>query len=896
MTSSLPRIRQQRQAALLCLILSVTACGGGGGGGSGSGSGGDGAPTPTPPDTPQERGQPGNPEEPTWFDTGWHNGPLPTSSRAAPRGRWLATDTHVHSDHSSDGSMWRQASDDALPGNMAVSDQIGEARRQGLDFLALTDHRTYDQHWDPLWHSEDLLLIPGEEANGRPHANIFGATDTVLDGIDQPQGQEHRPTQQSLWDAHGQAAVMQTNHPDRDWTDDDGTPNDHASTQGVDLIEVWNVAQDIDAQLAYAESRWNRGWETGITASSDNHFRELWLIGFGPGTVKTRVFAAAASQGGVLSGLRAGHTVLSEGGALAPLLTLEADAQGDGVFEALPGDAVAVAPGDSLTLRLHVQRGFGHRLVVYTAPGRDAGPAASFNLSGGDETVTTVIQRPASDAPFWVYAELINLVGTRKALTSPVFLRTGEPGRPDAEQPVPESLLIEDDAALALGERGRFTGFADVAEDQQGVPLVVAERHGEDGTNVVFRRGDDDRETIINLLPDAARYPRIAAGGGKIWVVWEDQRRGQVPRRPQILLRASVDGGLTWGREYTLTLGQGRAIRPAVAVLADGTPVLAWSDNSRRCFDLFAQVGLNGDAENLTRDKTCDAGNGLDTRSTRDPASLHPALTVLDDDTVVVAFQDNRHDVNPGWTGQTGFYDGLEGLDRTDPDNWEILARSRDPRSGDWSPTVRVSNNGDADDAFAEGALADRHPALIDNGDGSLVAAWDAKVLNSSGVNSAIFASVSTNAGRSWSAPALVGRNDDAMSQRPALGRDLEGGVRAVWMDTRDSDWRHRVWGSAWHPDTGWQSAQRLSGTGNGVWPRLWNQHLVFASDRGAAPQRDPTWRVLYRAATPVGDDPTAMARTHSAVGTNIEEWRGYWREQGAMEALTAPDHDHPHP
>ena len=878
--------------APLCLALLLAACGGGG-----SGSGGtDNAATPNQPDTPAEpEPETPPPARPAWFDAEWHNGELPAPSRAAPRGRWLATDTHVHTDHSSDGSMWRQASDDALPGNMAVSDQIDQARRQDLDFLALTDHRTYDQHWDPLWTSDRLLLIPGEEANGRPHANILGATDTILDGVSQPAGREHRPTQQSLWDAHGQGAVMQTNHPDRDWTDDNGVANDHGSTLGVDLIEVWNVAQDIDTQLTYAESRWTRGWETGITASSDNHFRELWPLGFGPGTVKTRVFAASDSEAGILAGLRAGHTVLSDGGALAPLLTLEADAQGDGVFEALPGDAVAVAPGGGLALRLRVQRGFGHRLRLYKAPGRRVGAVAEFNVNRADQTFNTVITRPDRPGPFWVYAELTTLTGTRKALTSPLFMRTGEAMRPKAELPVPETLRIEDEAALVLGERGGFTGFPDVALDQRGVPLTVAERHRPEGTDVLFRRGDQPTGTVINTIAGAARYPRIAAANGKIWVVWQDLRQGQVPRRPRIMLRASMDGGLTWGREYTLTLGGDRAIRPAVAALADGTPVLAWSDNRRRCFDLYVQVGLNEPAQNLTADKLCKAGNGLDTRSSRDPASLHPAVTVLDDDTVVLAFQDNRFDVNPGWTGQTGFHEGLEGLDRTNPDNWEILARRRDPASGDWSPAVRVSNNGDPDDAFAEDALADRHPALGQDAEGRLVAAWDAKVLSSSGVNSAIFASVSEDGGLSWSSPTLVGRNDDAMSQRPALGRTEDGAVLAAWMDSRDADWRHRIWGSRWTAENGWADARRLSGTGNGVWPRLAGAHLVFASDRGAAPQRDPTWRVLYRPATPVGDTPTAMARTHT-VQSSISQWRGYWLEQGALEHLAEPDHQHHHP
>jgi hypothetical protein len=505
-----------------------------------------------------------------------------------------------------------------------------------------------------------------------------------------------------------------------------------------------------------------------------------------------------------------------------------------------------------------------------------------------------VVTRPDDTRPFWVYAELSTLLGVRKALTSPVFLRTGEPPRPNSEQIVPESLDIEDGAALALGSRGTFTGFPDVAGDDQGVPLTVAERHGVDGTDVVFRRGDSAGETVINTIPGAARYPRIAAAGGIVWVIWQDERRGQRPRRPQIMLRASVDGGVNWGREYTLTLGGDRAIRPAIAALSDGKPVMAWSDNRRRCFDLYVQVGLNGEALNLSGEKTCEAGNGLDTRSTRDPASLHPALTVLDDDTVVVAFQDNRFDVNPGWTGQTGFYDGLEGLDRTDPDNWEILARRRDAVSGEWSPVVRVSNNGDPEDAFAEDALADRHPALAEDGHGRLVAAWDAKVLNSSGVNSAIFASISEDGGLSWSTPSLVGRNDDAMSQRPALSNSEPGTVMAAWMDTRDADWRHRIWGSRWSAEEGWRDSHRLSGRGNGVWPRLWRTHLVYASDRGAAPQRDTTWRVLHRRAEPVGDTPTAMARTYSARG-DADAWRDYWQRKGALEDLAEPDHEHRH-
>lgn len=73
----------------------------------------------------------------------------------APTGKWLAGDTHVHDDHSSDGSGPRQTSHQALPGNLPVGDQIAQGEKAGLDFMPLTDHRTYDQVWDPQWKSSN---------------------------------------------------------------------------------------------------------------------------------------------------------------------------------------------------------------------------------------------------------------------------------------------------------------------------------------------------------------------------------------------------------------------------------------------------------------------------------------------------------------------------------------------------------------------------------------------------------------------------------------------------------------------------------------------------------------------------------------------------------------------
>src|SRR5262249_53389525 len=243
--------------------------------------------------------------------------------RRVPDGIWLAGDTHVHDDHSSDGSLPRQESQPRLPGNLPLGDQIGQAERTGLDFVPLTDHRTYDQHWDPQWTSSELLLIPGEEANGSPHAIVLGAIDVIVDGANPPGSAAFRHLQQSIWDARSQDASWHVAHPDDGDSTKPAGPNDNASAQGMHNIEVLNVASAPDAEVDYAETRWNRGFRTGVTAASDCHFREVWPIA-GPGQPTTWVFAADRSVRSILDALRAGHTTVSNI-ITGPFLTLEGD-------------------------------------------------------------------------------------------------------------------------------------------------------------------------------------------------------------------------------------------------------------------------------------------------------------------------------------------------------------------------------------------------------------------------------------------------------------------------------------------------------------------------------------------------------------------------------------------
>ncbi|MEN8718928.1 MAG: CehA/McbA family metallohydrolase [Oceanococcaceae bacterium] len=836
--------------------------------------------------------------------------PTPIAA-TAPQGLWLASDVHVHTDHSSDGSAFRQLSDDALPGNVSVADQILQSTLQGLDFLPLTDHRTYDQHWDPLWTSGAVLLIPGEESNGRPHANVFGGVDTILNGpADEERG--FRATQQGVWDAHGQAAVFQTNHANRDWTEDGVVPNVHANTLGIDVIEAWNIGENITQQLQYAENRWNAGFLAGITASSDNHFRELWLLGFGPGAVQTEVFAAARTERAILNALRRGRTTLTDGTPLGARVELHADADGDGVFEGVVGDALTAMPGQPVTVQVRTERALGLDVLVYARPGLAAGPIQRFQVTQLAQNFTFDIPMP--DTHHWVRAEIrgpgVPRVGLeasladesdRRALSSPVFLLPhGAIPQPQTDIAVPADRGTTDAAAQVFAAADQFSGFSDLAHTDAGV-VSVAELHTETGTDVWFRRAGA-APLRLNATEGFARFPRVAARGAQVWVVWEDERAGQMPRRPQIWARMSVDGGRQWQPEMRIDSSTARAIRPDLALTADGTPVFAWSDNTRRCFDVFVRIGIDGPSDNLTADKACTPGTPLDTRSPRDPASLLPALAVAPGDIIHVVWQDNRFDINPGWTGQTGFVGGFAGLDRTDPDNWEILGRRFDPRDGSWQPATRISNNGNPEDPDDESALADRHPTVAVSADNRVLVAWDSKPLRAAGVNSAIVMAHSADSGQNWSTPALVATDPEAMSQRPAASAAATGGIDLVWMDSRDSDWRHRVWGTRWtgEPLT---TATRLSGPGNAVWPRVDNGTLSFHSDRDTAVQRDWRWRVYQRPLTAVAlqADSTVPARNTAVTAPaplTLTTWRQLWEQRapaGTASVLHELPHSHQH-
>jgi len=770
--------------------------------------------------------------------------PGPQAPEPSGQAVWLKGDLHVHDDHSSDGSLPRQRARDRAKGNVPVGAQVGRAEEIGLDFLPLTDHRTFDQYYDPQWRSAKLLLIPGEEANGSPHVTVQGAVDSIVQGGGRPDLSPFAHVQQSVWDAHAQDANWTVAHPDDGETNDDGTPNALASVQGVDLVEIWNKASDVEKEIAYSENRWNAGFRYGVAGASDSHFREYWDRQ-GPGFPTTNVLAGGRSERGVIDALKSGWTSISikpDG----PFVELRASIAGK---QRIGGDEVIAKVGSRGRLSIRVLRAKGMQVLLYRKPGRSAGAFGEFWPASDDETFAVEIEAGAQ--PDWYRVEVRGLgfpvsaaqptpaaepVVELKALASPIFLS------PSAVNASPELAIPPDqgiaDGAVDVfdtgGNGGLFAGFPDIAA-ASGVVHVVAEEHDGARTRIRYRKiGGAAGSWVSGNGP--ARFPRIAARGRDVWLVWQEDET-QVPHRPQIKLRHSGDGGANWGAVETLRALDGRAEHPDIAVSdrAGSAPVVVWQEmRDGGAFDVMMQdVGAGSAARNMSAEgKVTTAGSPDDSRSARFPTSVWPAVATSADGRVAVVWQDNRTDIDPLWTGQ-------EAAAGTNPDNWQVMATVRGP-DGAWGAPASLG----ADD------MADRHPDAEFSKSGDLVVAWESKTLAPAGRNLAVMAAVARGNG-AFGAPAALGLDAKAMSQRARLGVDADGAVRVVWYDSRSVDWRWRVM-TARLGDTGWGAGTLLQGKGNNTWPATAGGSIVFASTRNAKRlQRDRTQDVFVLKALP---------------------------------------------
>lgn len=270
---------------------------------------------------------------------------------------WYAGDLHVHTEYSHDSTE-------------PVATWVDLAPQVGLDFLWITDHRTFGAPFDPSWDQDQVLLVPAIEWGGPGHANIGGIRTDVGADWDDP-----ADVLRSWRLGKLQGSVQSLNHYDYD---DDAEywegmlAAEPALLDELDTWEVWNAwwpaSQSYNPTgIARWEQLLSEGYRLGAVGGSDTHAAALPL-----GFPTTMVRAGSLSVPGILDGVRRRHTYITqswpymteglysyEGRAR---LTFVADSDGDGSFESMMGDVVQAG---TLSLKVQVEPAHGPVYLVH---------------------------------------------------------------------------------------------------------------------------------------------------------------------------------------------------------------------------------------------------------------------------------------------------------------------------------------------------------------------------------------------------------------------------------------------------------------------------------------------------------------------------------------------------
>lgn len=332
--------------------------------------------------------------------------PMPAPPGRA--GRWLVVSNHNHS------AYW--------DGKKPLTEMQQEAWLRNIDAFVLTDHDTMRGVLSPEFQNppKDLVMVKGMEWNafkekGEPvvgHAGLLGLSPQV----EIPSG----AGLDAMLDAASRAdATIIINHPfckGNSWQQ--AKPD--ARAHGVEVWNGWwyraNLWVHNDQALAWWDQALREGRHLTAMAGTDYHGDFYKDISNG----LCLVFAETRDEPGILAGVRAGHVSLTASPTSARVF-LEADADGDGTYEAIMGDTLAPRPNGRLAVRARVLGAKGKKVVFYTRAGRQG----ILDVDGADVTVPFTVSLDAQGRPDFVRAEVRkfpHLAFSMTALTNPIYV------------------------------------------------------------------------------------------------------------------------------------------------------------------------------------------------------------------------------------------------------------------------------------------------------------------------------------------------------------------------------------------------------------------------------------------------------------------------------------------
>lgn len=285
-------------------------------------------------------------------------------------------------------------------------------------------------------------------------------------------------------------------------------------------------------------------------------------------------------------------------------------------------------------------------------------------------------------------------------------------------------------------------------DDRDGTPDLWVNRSPDLGaswlpTPVKVNRGENNKVFA----------PTIACNNDSVFLVWEDDRDGELENH-QIYYSRSVDGGESWlEQDVLLELDEdGFTMSLGPQIVAAGSDVhVAWYDSQNGAYDIFVASSLDGG-------QTFRAPVRVDSDDPGDAYSAAPRIAATAGGQVYVTWEDSRGD-----GGESDIY----------------FARS-DDNGRTFKKDVRL------DLGDPGGAAASFAPRIGADGNDVYVVWHDAR----NGVGRDVYLNYSGNGGVDWRGEAVRVNGQQAgffNSLYPAIA--VEGGeAHIAWQDARDND------------------------------------------------------------------------------------------------------------
>ena len=235
-------------------------------------------------------------------------------------------------------------------GVLSLEELAAHAHKQGLDFLAITDH---NQTVSPkvLQRIPNVTLIPGVEwTHYRGHANFLG----IENPYDEPffvDSEDIRPRFQT---ARDRGAVIVVNHP----CDENCGFQFDLEDLPFDLLEIWNgpMREYNLRAIALWQSMLAKGYKIPAVGGSDYHRDNLFQILGGP---SMGVYSLSNAPEDILAALKAGHSFITFA-PRGPKLDMT-------VGDVEMGDTVVWSPGLEISIKVRkLLRGDVVRVVSQT--------------------------------------------------------------------------------------------------------------------------------------------------------------------------------------------------------------------------------------------------------------------------------------------------------------------------------------------------------------------------------------------------------------------------------------------------------------------------------------------------------------------------------------------------